>query len=422
MFQFRFLRLGLIVALAAAGLHAAPALLGIASHAYAQEQAVTLRPEVGKPLQAAQELLKAKKYKEALAKVNEADSASGKTPNETVTIERMRATVAYAAGDRETATKSFESVLASGRVTGPDKLKIMQALGGMHYQAKDYPKAITWYSRYLKEGGEDAAIRPLLIQSYYLNNDFARAASEVQADIHAAEKAGRAPGEEQLQLLANCALKQNDKAGYVNAIEKLVAYHPKKDYWIDLLNRVQAKPGFADRLTLDVYRLKFAAGLVNKADQYMEMTQLALQAGFPAEAVKFVEHGFKTGVLGTGADAARQKRLRDLANKSAADDSKTMTQAETDAAKNKDGTGLVNLGYAYVSAGQFDKGISLMEQGIGKGGIKRADDAKLHLAIAYLRAGQKAKAIQTFKSVQGTDGTADLARYWAMHANRPISQ
>ena len=51
-----------------------------------------------------------------------------------------------------------------------------------------------------------------------------------------------------------------------------------------------------------------------------------------------------------------------------------------------------------------------MQQGIAKGKLKRADEANLHLGIAYLRAGQKAKAQQAFKSVGGTDGTADLAR------------
>ena len=72
---------------------------------------------------------------------------------------------------------------------------------------------------------------------------------------------------------------------------------------------------------------------------------------------------------------------------------------------------LVNVGFAYTGLGQFDKGIALMQQGI-KGKLKRADEANLHLGIAYLRAGQKAKAQQAFKLVGGTDGTADLARLW----------
>ena len=42
----------------------------------------------------------------------------------------------------------------------------------------------------------------------------------------------------------------------------------------------------------------------------------------------------------------------------------------------------------------------------------------LHLGIGQLVAGDKAKAQATFKTVQGTDGTADLARLWALYARR----
>jgi hypothetical protein len=46
------------------------------------------------------------------------------------------------------------------------------------------------------------------------------------------------------------------------------------------------------------------------------------------------------------------------------------------------------------------------------------EDDRLHLAVAYFNTGQKAKAIQTFKAVRGSDGTADLARLWLIHAQR----
>jgi len=42
----------------------------------------------------------------------------------------------------------------------------------------------------------------------------------------------------------------------------------------------------------------------------------------------------------------------------------------------------------------------------------------LHLGIAQLQAGKKAAAIKTLKTVQGNDGTADLARYWIIYANQ----
>jgi hypothetical protein len=50
--------------------------------------------------------------------------------------------------------------------------------------------------------------------------------------------------------------------------------------------------------------------------------------------------------------------------------------------------------------------------------MKRPDDAKLHLGIACLQAGRKAEALQVLKSVQGSDGTADLARFWILQAGR----
>jgi hypothetical protein len=69
--------------------------------------------------------------------------------------------------------------------------------------------------------------------------------------------------------------------------------------------------------------------------------------------------------------------------------------------------------------GQADKGISLIEQGIAKGGLKRPDDAQLRLGMALLQSGakNKAKAVQVLRAVKGTDGTADLGRLWALYAN-----
>lgn len=386
----------------------------------AQEQKTeTLRPEVGKHLQAAQELIKAQKYKEALAKVQEADAVSGKTAYEGFIIERMRGVAAGGAGDTEIAARAFDAVISSGRLPEAEKLRIIESMAGTSYRMKDYPRAITWANRYFKEGGTNPLVRTVLAQAYYLGNDFANAAKESLAEIQAAEKAGSVPSEDKLQLLASAYAKQNDNGGYATALEKLVTHYPKKDYWGDLISRIQKKPGFSDRLSLDVYRLALATGNLAAASEYMEMIQLAIQAGYPAEAKKIADQGFASGVLGTGADAERHQRLRDLAAKQVAEDQKIMGKNESDVSAAKEGTGLVNVGYAYVTLGESQRGLKLMEQGLQKGGVRRPDDAKLHLGVAYYLAGQKAKAVQAFKTVQGSDGTADLARLWILLASRP---
>ena len=65
--------------------------------------------------------------------------------------------------------------------------------------------------------------------------------------------------------------------------------------------------------------------------------------------------------------------------------------------------------------GQAEQGVSLIEQGIAKGSLKRPDDAKLRLGLALAQTGKnRTKAQQTLRSVQGNDGAADVGRLWAI--------
>jgi len=62
--------------------------------------------------------------------------------------------------------------------------------------------------------------------------------------------------------------------------------------------------------------------------------------------------------------------------------------------------------------------VSLIEQGLAKGGLKRPEDGKLRLGMAQLQSGKaKAKAQQTLRGVQGSDGSADIARLWMLMGN-----
>lgn len=393
------------------------ALLAAFVVAGASAQAQALRPDVGRPLQAAQDLIKSGKYREALGKVREAESVGGRTADENYMIERMRIAAASGAGDVDTAARSFEALVASGKLGAAEKARMAESIAGGYYRAKDYAKAMQWSQRYFREGGTSPAIRTLLIQSQYLSGDYAGAARELTAEVQAAEKAGAVPAQDRLNLLLNAAVQMKDANATVFALERLVTHYPKKEYWVDLLSRMQRKPNFSDRLVLDTYRLSLATGSMSAASDYMEMSQLALQAGHAAEAKAVVDKGFAANVLGQGPEAERHKRLRDLVLKKLEEERAARPAAEKEAAAAKDGNELVNIGFALATGGEAAKGLPLMQQGIAKGGLKRPEDAKLHLGIAQVLAGD-AKAQATLRSVGGGDGTADLARLWSLYARR----
>jgi tetratricopeptide (TPR) repeat protein len=387
---------------------------GSGLEAHAQSKGESVRPEVGKPLQAAQQAIKAGKGRDALARVNEAEAVPNRTAYENLLIQQTRGSAATLAGDNDAAVKAYEAVLNSGRVSGAEATRMVQAIGIAHYKAKDYGKAAQWLQRYFKEGGTDGSMRTYLLQSYYLGNDCPSVNKMLGSAVD--ESSTRKPSEEELQILANCYLRSKDTGGYVNAIEKLVIFYPKKEYWTDLLSRVQKKPGFSDRLGVHVYRLRNATNNMATANDYMEMAQLAVQAGVPAEAKAVIDKGYAAGILGKGAEAERHGRLRDLVDKTLGENRKNRANDEREALAAKDGNALVNVGLNYVYEGKADKGLPLVEQGIKKGGLRRPEDAKLRLGEAQLFAGQKAKGVQTLKSVQGNDGTADIARLWVLHA------
>jgi len=369
-----------------------------------------LRPEVGKPLQQAADYLKAGRAKEALAKVREADAVANKTPAEQLTVDRMRGAAAARAGEPQTAIKSFESAMASGKLSPAEQAQTAEQLAHLYSQVKDWNKARELAQKAKQLGGNAAELDKLLAYVNSQSGDFAAIARDAQAAIEAAEKAGRRPDEADLLRLSDALRRSGNNAGQSAVLEKLVSNYPKQEYWAIVLGRIQSKPGFSGRLTFDVMRLKRETKTLETAEDYVEMTQLALQNGQAAEAKAVIDEGFARGIVGKGAEAERQKRLQALAAQKATDAPRDLAQAAAEAAG--DANALVRIGMAYTGLGQHDKGIALIQQGIAKGGHKHVDDARLHLGIAYLRAGNRAKANEAFRSVKGTDGAADLARLW----------
>ncbi len=374
-------------------------------------QAQGVRPEVGNPLKQAGELLRAGKAKEALAKVRDAEAVGGKTAAEQLTIDRMKAAAAQRAGDWPTAIQALEALHA--KAGGAEQGPLAEQLASAYTQQRNNTRAVEWLNKALAAGHNSATLKQLQSYLQSVSGDFAAVARDAAAAVAAAEQAGRRPDEGDLLRLADAQQRTGNSAGYANSLEKLLQYYPKKDYWNAYLSRLPRKPGFADRFALDLLRLRLASGTLSKTEDFMEMAQLSLQAGLPAEARGIIDQGFKAGTLGTGPEAGRHQRLRDLALKQEAEVKAGLAEQAAEAEAQPDGDALVRVGYAQVSMGEVDKGIALISKGIAKGKLKRPEDARLRLGMAQLQSPKtRAAAVQTLRAVKGNDGVADIARLW----------
>ncbi|MDB5968607.1 MAG: hypothetical protein JWQ90_1057 [Hydrocarboniphaga sp.] len=387
-------------------------LLAAQSPLLAADKPPALRSEVGKPLQAAQTALQAKNYDDAKANLAKAEAVGKFTSYESYIFARLSAQAAIGTGDYKGAAAAYEQIIASPELPAEEKVQTLDAYVRINYGIKDYAKTASAVQQYKQAGGNSAETLGLLAQSQYLSGQYGEAGQTLAAEIEAAEKAGQRPSDIQLQLLASCALKQDDMAAYTRALEKIVAYMPKREYWLDLIVRTSNKPGFSPNLALDVYRLRKATATLEDSADYMDASQLALQAGFPAEAKQFIDEGYDRKKLGEGADAARHKQLKDLVTRKIAEDRATLAEGEKVAAARAAGDALVATGYNLTTYGEADRGLKLMEQGLAKGGLKKPDQAKLLLGYAYQVAGSEDRAQKTFEDVSGDDGSKDVARLW----------
>jgi len=364
---------------------------------------------VAKPLKEASELVRAGKAKEALAKLN---GVSGSGPEDTYMLARIRGAAYQTMHNDGEAAQQYEAAFATGHVPPAEAGRLATTVAGIFAQQHNNAKAMQWVEKAKAAGYSGADLRQIQDYVQGSSGDYGQIARDNAAKVQSAISSGRRPEEDDLLRLADAYRHTGNKAGDLQVKEQLVTYYPSNKQYVGIyLADLPGKPGFSSRFSLDLLRLRLASGNVTTAADYMEMGQLLLQAGLPAEAKSVLDKGYAAGVLGTGADASRQQRLRDLVNKTATESAASLAKRTADAKAGKTGDDLVALGTECASMGKFDEGIALIQEGIAKDNLKRPEDAKLRLGVAMLQSGKgKAAAVKQLRSVQGTDGAPDVAR------------
>ena len=404
-------------------LPASPSAWAQAAPAAASAPAATLRAEVAKPLQAAQAALQASNHKDALARVAEAEAIPALTPYEVYITRRLKAPALFGSGDVAAALGLFETIVGMPELPAADKLPMRETTIKLAMQLKDYPRSVPLFKAYFAEGGANAELKRLYPQVLAVTGDHAGVVREVGPLVSADDTAGRKTAEDSLRLLAASQNALGDKDGYLQSLGRLAASTGKADYWSELVARTIRRDGFAeDRLRLETYRLRRAAGLPLEGGELADMAARASQAGLPGEAQVIMDDGYAQKLLGVGADAAADAKLREQVTKAAGADRATFADSESSAQKAKDGNALVGLGMALSGSGQFERGLALVSAGVERGGLRRPDEAQLHLGVAQYRAGKKAEALKSFAQVKGADGLADVARLWTLLLQSPVAK
>lgn len=375
----------------------------------------TLRPEVAKALQAAQEAIRAGRADEALARVREAAAVPQPNAQEAYLLLRLRAPAQALAGDDAGAVRDFEAALASGRVPPAERPALWLALAQSALRAGDAAAALRATRGHVADGGQDPRIGLLQAQAQAALKDHAGLVQTLLAVVAADAAAGRVTAEPPLKLLAATQLQLGDEAGYRRSLVLLVRHHPTPAYWADLVARLRAQPDFPARLQLDAMRLARRVGAIEERVEVQEMVQLAVQAGQPGEALAVLDEAAARGLLGSGPAADAALKQRPGLAKAAAEDRAQWAVGERTARQARDGAPLLALGQAMLGAGEAEAGLKLMDEGLARGVSRQPDEARLRLAVAGLGHGRAEAARAQLQALAAGEGAAaQLARLWLL--------
>jgi hypothetical protein len=337
-----------------------------------------VRAVVGEPLQQAMALAAKGDYKGAMALVDKASAASGKTGEETSTIGQVKAYIGAKSGD----------ISLGGAAAAKNKL-------ASDYTAKNYAGVIA----------DSSAV---VAQAYYLSGNKAGCIKYI--------KGAGVTDEATLQLEMKCAFDVNDNVTQREALEQLVAHTGKPEYWTQVVKMAQSAKNVSDPQSLQLMRLKYLTGTLAGKDDYINLAQLDLQLGLPAEAVTVLDKGMAAGLLNDD----RSKKLQALAKQQAGQVASGMDAALAAANKDPAGDALVKVCLQQYSAGKAKDAVATCQSAQGKT-LKDKDSAVIALGLVQIAAGQSAAAIKTLNANKGDSNGAQIAHLYALYAAHPTA-
>jgi len=374
--------------------------------------------DLAKLLKPAQDALNAKKYADAIAKLKDAEGNPKKTPYDQHVINMLLGSAYANTKDYSNASKVYEAQVSDGFLDTAESNKIVRALAQMHYQLRNYDKSIEFGVRAIKGGFADEEMQVLVGQSYYLKGDYKGAGKFFEVYTNDEIKKGQVPKEQNLQLILSSCVKLEESDCTTRALEKLVSYYPKTEYWQNLLYTLYQSPAQNDRSTLQLFRLMSEVDVLKRPEDYTEMAQLAIEQGSPGEAQHILEKALQRNVFTDARALDKNKRLLESAKKAAAADLASLPKIEKDADAATTGDKNVGVGLAYIGYQQYDKAADALNKGLSKGGVRSEPEARLLLGIAQLKGGHREDAVKSFRSVKGDPGLERLANLWSLHAKQ----
>jgi len=351
---------------------------------------------------AAQNAAKAGNYAEAIAKAKEADAIQGKPPQLGPLLHAQIVSWAQSAKNYPEALAMIDRMLTSKE---GDRNQLLSQGWSIATQAGNSAKR----DAYTQQLGTNLTPEARLAMA----SEMAKAKQHKQAIeyVQPLLESGKQPTELVLRFLQANYFALNDLNGRRNALEQLVLYYGKAEYWKDLLQLARNEKGLNDEQQMDISRLRLAVGDLKTQDDYQEAAQIALVAVYPGEAKNFIDKANAAKVL----SGERAGRLMKMTSDQVAADTAGLAALQSKAAT--DANAGVRLSRVLASYGKFPEAEAAVRAAV-KGKGADVEGAKVQLGHALLGQGKRPEAVAAYNSVARNNKWYSVSRLWSLFSRR----
>jgi tetratricopeptide (TPR) repeat protein len=372
-----------------------------------------LRNNIYEKLAEAQAFAEAKQYVEAEEVLNDMLDATSKKSKlnryELANVYNTYAYLRYVVEDYAGALDYYQKVIDQ-RPEIPLALEIntLYTVAQLYFLQENWQKGIetlnTWMS-VTDTPSTNAYV--LLANGYFQLKDYDKSLTNIQIAIDREEAAGKLPKEQWYNLARFIHFDRDNYRAALDILEILIMYYPKKQYWVQASHLYGEEKDEARQLAL--LEATYEQNLLDRGQDIVLIAQLYLNAEVPFPAALAMEKGLADDLV---EKESKNYELAGVAWRQAQEVEKSLPMLEAAAAKSEKGELFARLGNVYLDVDKNKQAVEALRKGLDKGGVKRPDQARLALGMAYFNLGDFNAARRAFREARKDKRARSYADQW----------
>jgi len=380
-----------------------------------------LRNKVYEKLSEAQAAAEAKDLKTAARILDDMIASGGKSAlnsYELANVYNLYAFIYYSQENYAKALQAYENVVKQQDIPIAMEVNTKFTIAQLYFVQEQWQKGINALLEWFKvTDNPNANAYVLLAQGYYQIKDYDKALLNVEKAIAMYEAKDKIPKEQWYNLARFLYFEKNNTDKTVEILEILLKYYPKKQYWVQLSHMYGEQKKESEQLS--AMDTAYVQGMLDRGTEQVTMAYLYLNADLPYKAAKVMDKGLKNkSIDGT----SKNWEIAGSAWRQAQEVDKSIPAMETAASKSDTGELYARLGSIYLDGDQFKKAITAINKGLARGGVKRPDNARLVLGMAYFNTKQYDKAREAFKAAGRDERSAKYADQWIKYMDSELQR